>query len=55
MLQIRTESTCVSTNHRNLVDLELKHTLDVEVHVLPLAVVVTKLSEDINIAPYSIE
>jgi hypothetical protein len=43
--KILTESTRVSANHRDLVDLELQNALDVEVHVLPLAVVVTELSE----------
>jgi hypothetical protein len=45
LIRIRTESTRVSADHRNLVDLELQHALNVEVHILPLAVVVAELTQ----------
>lgn len=41
---IRTETTGICANHGNLEDLELKHALDTEVHVLPFTIVVAELA-----------
>lgn len=41
-----TEATCVGTDHRNLVNLELQNALDAQVHVLPFTVVVAELERE---------
>ena len=43
LIRIILETTRIRTDHRDLEKLKLEHTLDIHVHVLPLALVIAQL------------